>query len=351
MKNLSGIIVLEGPDAAGKTTLARYLHTRYGARYLHQIYRWKDQMFTYHTAALHLAIRYSAQQLVVLDRLWASENIYAAEFRGGSKWPYLGRMIDRVLLRYGAINVLCLPELDNYSYYFDKVKTIRQEQYEDIQGVVVRYHALWCGGIIYDRRQEKRDYVGTLAIKGVHARQDWLRYDFTSTKMEDFAEVILQRVRSFRDTFPGWALDLAEDNLIGSIATARFLFVGDRVNQRFRVTSWPFYSDQGCAVYFATILDQLCFDERAGCWVNINQKNGVQLITRILAWRYEMNLPITIIVLGKAARRTFQAVFSGCDSNMDIYVVEHPQYVKRFKYHHSDRYLQTLGEIFAGTSR
>ena len=39
------IIVLEGPDGSGKTTLARHLVELLGAEYLHLTYRWPTKMF------------------------------------------------------------------------------------------------------------------------------------------------------------------------------------------------------------------------------------------------------------------------------------------------------------------
>ncbi len=50
------IIVLDGPDAVGKTTLAEAFLKKYpDTKYLHLIYRWQDKIFDYHTAAMKLA--------------------------------------------------------------------------------------------------------------------------------------------------------------------------------------------------------------------------------------------------------------------------------------------------------
>tara|TARA_R100000084_G_scaffold83769_1_gene39275 strand:+ start:382 stop:570 length:189 start_codon:yes stop_codon:yes gene_type:complete len=50
------IIVLDGPDAVGKTTLAKKIQERVpNTRYMHLTYRWKDKIFDYHTGAIHLA--------------------------------------------------------------------------------------------------------------------------------------------------------------------------------------------------------------------------------------------------------------------------------------------------------
>jgi hypothetical protein len=105
-----GIVVLEGADASGKTTLARHLVDRYGARYLHSTRR--REVWRWHLGALRWAVRESASRLVVLDRLWLSEQVYGQVFRGGPAYDLGARCLDRVLLRYGAVTVLCVPSGD-----------------------------------------------------------------------------------------------------------------------------------------------------------------------------------------------------------------------------------------------
>ena len=93
-----GIIVLDGPDGAGKTTLAKYLQGHYGAKYIDMTYRWKKNQFEYHTAAIHHAIQLSQKQLVVIDRWWMSENIYADVYRKDYTYAHIGIVlaIDKI---------------------------------------------------------------------------------------------------------------------------------------------------------------------------------------------------------------------------------------------------------------
>ena len=103
------IIVLEGPDGSGKTTLAKMLVDEYGFAYRHLTYRFKDRMHLYHWAALELCLKDAETGPVVLDRWWPSEIVYADVFRGGSKWPLWPRMLDRVALKHGVTYVWCIP--------------------------------------------------------------------------------------------------------------------------------------------------------------------------------------------------------------------------------------------------
>ena len=55
---MTGIIVLDGPDCCGKTTLANDLIMNHGARYVHATYRFGKTMFAYHTAVMRKALHY-----------------------------------------------------------------------------------------------------------------------------------------------------------------------------------------------------------------------------------------------------------------------------------------------------
>ena len=74
---MKGIIVIDGCDGTGKTTLAEAICRRYDGVYIHNTYRWPTKMPLYHTAALHRALKLAKTRLVVIDRLWMSEAIYA----------------------------------------------------------------------------------------------------------------------------------------------------------------------------------------------------------------------------------------------------------------------------------
>ena len=97
---MTGIVVLEGANAAGKTTLARHLVERYGARYLHS--RPTRDPWRRHVAMLRRAVALSERHLVVLDRHWLSEQVYGRVF-GSPAYDLGARCLDRVLRRYGAL--------------------------------------------------------------------------------------------------------------------------------------------------------------------------------------------------------------------------------------------------------
>lgn len=175
MTDYSGLIILDGPDGTGKTTLANDLIKEYGAKYLHLTYRWKDRMHLYHTAALlHCLSLVNKGHLVVLDRWWPSELLYAAEFRGGSPWPHIPRLLDRLAIQYGALYILCLPyRMSTYKKRFEKLKSERKEYYNNVTNVARRYLSLFYGAPLF----KQNDYAGNIVVHGgMSKRKDCLKY-------------------------------------------------------------------------------------------------------------------------------------------------------------------------------
>lgn len=134
------IYILEGPDGSGKTTLAERMVELLGARYIHLGHRFVDNMFEYHTAAIEIALRESMSRPVVIDRWWPSEIIYSSVFRGGSRWPHMGRMLDRVALKQGVTYVDCLPS-DEAAYFarFEKLRESGREMFDTMSGIRSEY--------------------------------------------------------------------------------------------------------------------------------------------------------------------------------------------------------------------
>jgi thymidylate kinase len=151
------IFVLEGPDGTGKTTLAQHMTKQLKAEYLHLSYRWPDHMFEYHHAAIRWAIRKNHKSHVILDRWWPSETLYAAEYRGGSRWPWINHALDSIAQQNKVLYIYCLPQdLKSYAARFEKLKAERDEMYSNTTGVAKRYLELWD---IYKYRRDHLKYV------------------------------------------------------------------------------------------------------------------------------------------------------------------------------------------------
>jgi thymidylate kinase len=116
MKHDPSFFILEGPDAAGKTTLAAELAIRLPAgstcEYMHMSYNPdnKAMFFEHHDAFVRAANFLAQGKSVVLDRSWISENIYAHVFRGKSDLGFEMRGLHRAALKLNAIYIHCIPD-------------------------------------------------------------------------------------------------------------------------------------------------------------------------------------------------------------------------------------------------
>ena len=137
------IIVLDGPDAVGKTTIAKEFIKKYpNTKYIHNTYRWKDKIFDYHTAVMKLAGKWAQTHNVIIDRWWPSEACYASVYRNTSAWPLQGRFHERLALKYGVVYLLCLPDQNTIDRHA-QMKLKREEMYENIEDLCDIYYKLY----------------------------------------------------------------------------------------------------------------------------------------------------------------------------------------------------------------
>lgn len=136
------IIVLEGPDACGKTTWARTFLRETRARYIHLPLR--RHMYDHQVMSLTLAAKWSLETPVLIDRHWPSEQIYAGVYRGGSLIQYEAAILDRVMTLIGVTYVVCLlGSIDKMVDAHRKSIEKRHEMYENDD----RYRRLVTGYI------------------------------------------------------------------------------------------------------------------------------------------------------------------------------------------------------------
>lgn len=137
---MKGIIIIEGPDGSGKTTLAKRLAFDYNGIILHQTYRFKNKIPIYHLAILRKALKLSKKRLVIIDRLHISEYIYAKVYRGGTKWPWMLNTFNSLCKKLNIPIIMCLPySLKQGIEWFNKSKIERPEMFEDITNVIKEY--------------------------------------------------------------------------------------------------------------------------------------------------------------------------------------------------------------------
>ena len=142
------IIILEGPDGAGKTTLSDKLRQilqqdRMTHVIKHGPYKGlhAEDLCKIYFRSMSQALTYNDH--VILDRAWLSEPVYGNVYRNGQcrvdmpRW----RMLERVALSRGAIVIHCQPsfELCEQTFtsrakdeYLDTVKQLKAvyDEYE-----------------------------------------------------------------------------------------------------------------------------------------------------------------------------------------------------------------------------
>jgi hypothetical protein len=332
---MRGIIILEGADGVGKTFLARHLVQKYGAFYIHNGL-WPN-MWERHTAAARLAIKKQAKQLVVIDRLWLSEQIYGQVFRGGPAYDLGARCLDRAMLRYGALTVLCVRKnLRKHLAHFEELKAMRSEKFMTMARVSQFYYDLLHGNVAHPGDT----YVDQLVrFQDYRRRHDVLSYDMDQESPETAAAALVARV----DTLRYQALPGQHDPFLSNFSgndTGRYLFVGQELSPRACQWSPPFFwnDELSSATWLNRSLHNLKFNETLAMWTN--------------AWAPADFLPkvrdlrpdITAITFGTSAYDRMRQL--GFSPNK-VRGLPHPQWARRFQARKPEIFIDLLREALA----
>ena len=287
----------------------------------------------YHTAALHRALKLSRSRLVVIDRLWMSEAIYAEVYRKGSPWPHMGRMIDRIIRKVGGVYILTQSPA-NHAEKFEQLKTEREEMYDNVEHVRKRFDELFEGGL----SGHDYDYAQQLSVFGMRMRDDVLpyRYDVEGTNLDVYIDMVMSVLQSRLMKQYEPALHLHTKNFAGHLHEANIIFVGDKANSKMRAVSWPFYDFGNCSEFFADALHSLSFDETRAIYINAHDGNGPLYVNDCLRAKPYMK----VICFGNQAYDTMS------EFTRKIHKVIHPSYAKRFN--KRQEFLLQLEEVVNG---
>jgi len=156
------IIVLEGPDGTGKSTLANEIYNQTKGHILHCTWNKNFNMQQYFIDVMNAAKKLSEYQVVVVDRWAPSELIYGNVFRGGPSFDVM-EWIPQFVKPEEVTWVMCVNEnaVENHL----KNKETREEMFEDMTDVVDGFNDLLM----------KQDLP-------------WIVYDFNKVDMKKFVE-------------------------------------------------------------------------------------------------------------------------------------------------------------------
>ena len=271
---MQGIIILDGPDCCGKTTLQNFLVKEYNALSMHLTYPAPApmNMLEYQTREMIYAIvQSSLGNLVVVDRHWISEQIYA-------KVP---------------LNVS--ETVDRHSKEKDPKHPYDDENFKEL-----------C-------------FQYQMFAAGKEGNPFFMRYriEYEGRYMDFFARRVIGRVLDLQ--MQQYDADPKDFNLAGHRSEAHTLMVGEALNpkefHRQYMCYYPFFEHANSSLYLAEVLDQINIPEEQLMWTNANDPRHIKPL-------YEDGLKI--VTLGSKAG----AVVT--DLAIPQYNVDHPQYVLRF---------------------
>lgn len=306
-------IILEGPDGAGKSTLAAAFERRLIGRGVattvvksqHGPYLGEDDIAGHYLddLASAWAVRHTGAAWL-LDRSWISEAIYGPLVRNSNRIDVARRRaLERVGLAVGAAVVLCLPP---YETCLGAYLTRKQLEYLPSESLLKQ---VYDGYQTYGTDQLFPASRGGLPTYFYNRTEETHRGTFIESLMYDL-------YRQPPNMGPG----------VGNFAPGEVtLLVGDQVNVNTAAAHLPFISwhPGGCAGWLSRQLEEWGVEERELYWVNANGLDGRPISPH--GW-FDMLAPKKIVALGAAAN-------DWCNwHKIPCVAVAHPQNHKRFSF-------------------
>lgn len=249
------IIVLDGPDACGKTTLAESFHDVAKAinlpyQYIHATHRFKNKMPVYHEALLRKALNFNG--LTVIDRHFWSEVVYSMVYRDGTKWPMMSRYFDRVFLKHCVQTVICSSSPEQVAAWHRREFAERKEMYKPDERIY-KLAELYNG--LYEVNSSRDDYH----------YYDRNKHGKISFK---FAQRVIENQVAMIDRQLPQAIDPTEFKCAGNFSTAKWLFVINSASfQKPRKDIWPMWRMTPTSDRIVTTLRGIGVGEDEICYV------------------------------------------------------------------------------------
>lgn len=295
------VVILEGPDGGGKTTLAKKL-VEAGFEYKHE----GPPPPGVDLLAHYLRILYDSlmsKRNVVHDRLWLGERIYGPIVRGVDRIGDEGQtLFDRLHRSKPIHQYICSPKLGvARANYLEKIK--EKDDY-------LKCEHNWTSV-----------FNGYMSWVYNHAKMG----DMYNYQDPDSYQNVVDRIMSHKV-----ALGSLPDGTIGS-PTAKYLFIGDKPNHL--TIDVPFFAVNGSSGYFNKAL-KLAQIKEANLAVSnaksaIGTKHSLTEIVRSLPYIEK------VFLMGGVAKDWFIREYNltGTEKLLDFCEIPHPSFLKRFKGH------------------
>jgi len=233
------MIILEGPDCAGKTTLAKIAFNDWS--YRHQGPYSRDPLVQTITA-LQRGVNET-----VWDRLHIGEQVYGPIYRDRDTLGDVGRrMVERYILGRQGVVIFALPDVEMVVQSFRERLGDEMFRHDDWEANVRKQHA-------------KFSLAGTWL--------PWLAWNYATDDPREIKEQAL-RLRPPYNAGPG----------VGDFTSDGILIIGEQPNPKqqgeFAEMALPFISRQGCSPWLAEKMDEGHIPERGMYWVNARDRKG-----------------------------------------------------------------------------
>lgn len=158
------VILIEGPDFSGKSTLANDLMQKYRNHvYIHCAVT--PNIYALHTTAITNALELSKDFTVIIDRLHYSELVYAPIFRNGVSYDVIN--FDFNLTAHPNIyKILCLPPKEIVLEGFKKRAAQGGEMFNTVEKVYDEYAKNPLGWKIYDWTKDGKQPIDLERFRG-----------------------------------------------------------------------------------------------------------------------------------------------------------------------------------------
>jgi thymidylate kinase len=293
------LVVLEGSDNTGKTTLAQELEKR-GFRYVHNGPPASEGMFEEYARQIEAV---QPDENVVFDRLHLGELVYGPVMRGRSRLSLAeARLLNRLIFARGGLLVYCSAPPDEIiaSWRARQAQEYLQST-EQVEQVIKTYTTLWLDDL--------RDSPSVVRYRLAENRGN----------PGQFAEALRLRCLS--------RVDLSVRGAVGE-PNAKYLIVGEAPGGR---RDAAFCSMKNSSGFLNECLWRAGYTERELLFVNARDAQGTERNLRLVYRPGQV-----VIALGRVAETACH------DQNITCVAAPHPQYVKRFKRDWHDGYVEML---------
>src|SRR5512143_3552098 len=229
------IIILEGPDGAGKTTLAHQLQEEFQLEYHHEGTPPPDEHLLWYYGRVLDSFR---GRRVVFDRFALGERVYGPALRGVDRLGAEGwQVFSRLTAALAAVQLIVLPPPELCKERW--VNSQKAELFSD-PTVLYRTYAAFA-------------YLATTSFE--------LRtYDPTRTSFEELVYGFAEHNQELPRGMLGYPC-------------ATTLLVGDRVGPTYGV-DLPFFDSRGSSWYLTSALRRAGFLEYELAWINAHSADG-----------------------------------------------------------------------------